>query len=251
MDRLAAILALLLVIGGCAAKEQPVTHSADAQTCIGGFMAKRGLTPGRPASSHSATAESRAAIRLIVRVSAYSDMRTQAHLRSDLQRRDNVRRRSQPSAAMHRSKKERWLRLFCAPTECPLSTHCGHWDCVASSLHEPGFHWGGRSCAGRFSIPNRCTTESAFRAKCAGNWGDLSSVRAKPADVTPGKIVRTSGERMLLGRVELVGPDSAVVTGEYGSLRFPLQAFGEWCDGSLLLRTSQHKFRKLVEQLSH
>jgi hypothetical protein len=45
MDRLAAILALLLVIGGCAAKEQPVTHSADAQTCIGGFMAKRGLTP--------------------------------------------------------------------------------------------------------------------------------------------------------------------------------------------------------------
>ena len=73
---------------------------------------------------------------------------------------------------------------------------------------------------------------------------------AKSADVATGKIVRTSGDRLLLGTVEAVGTDSAVVTGEYGSLRFPLQAFGEWCDGSLLLRMSQHRFRDLAKQTS-
>jgi hypothetical protein len=62
-------------------------------------------------------------------------------------------------------------------------------------------------------------------------------VEAKPADVTPGKIVRDS-YRLLLGSVELVGSDGAVVTGEYGYLRFPLEAFGEWCDGSLVLKVS-------------
>ena len=48
-------------------------------------------------------------------------------------------------------------------------------------------------------------------------------VEAKPADVTPGKIVHDSYQ-LLLGSVELVGSDNAVVTGEYGSLRFPLVA---------------------------
>lgn len=73
---------------------------------------------------------------------------------------------------------------------------------------------------------------------------------AKAADVAPGKIVRTSRDRLLLGTVEVVGSDGAVVTGEYGSLRFPVGAFGEWCDGSLLLRMSQHRFKDLAKQPS-
>jgi hypothetical protein len=72
-------------------------------------------------------------------------------------------------------------------------------------------------------------------------------VEAKPADVTPGKIVRDS-YRLLLGSVKLVGSDSAVVTGEYGSLRFPLEAFGEWCDGSLVLKISPQRFKKMVTE---
>ncbi len=70
-------------------------------------------------------------------------------------------------------------------------------------------------------------------------------VEAKPADVTVGKIVRDS-DRLLLGSVQLVGSDSAVVTGKYGSLRFPIDAFGEWCDGSLILQISPHRFKRMA-----
>jgi len=72
---------------------------------------------------------------------------------------------------------------------------------------------------------------------------------AKPSDVTPGKEVRDA-YRILLGTVELVGPDSAIVSGEHGSLRFPLEAFGIWCDGSLILGISPGRFKKLATEHS-
>ena len=45
MNRVAALVFLLTVVTGCAPKETAKTDSAPAQACVGGFMAKRGLTP--------------------------------------------------------------------------------------------------------------------------------------------------------------------------------------------------------------
>jgi hypothetical protein len=71
--------------------------------------------------------------------------------------------------------------------------------------------------------------------------------KAKPADVTPSKSV-TDTYRILLGSVELVGPDSAIVKGKDGSLRVPLQAFELYCDGSLVFEISPYRFKKLVSE---
>ena len=45
MNRIAALVCLLTVITGCAAKETAKFDSGSAQACVGGFMAKRGLVP--------------------------------------------------------------------------------------------------------------------------------------------------------------------------------------------------------------
>lgn len=45
MNRLAVSLAMLTLVGGCAPNEASTTGSAEARECVGGFMAKRGLTP--------------------------------------------------------------------------------------------------------------------------------------------------------------------------------------------------------------
>ena len=70
-------------------------------------------------------------------------------------------------------------------------------------------------------------------------------VQAKPADVKPGLAVRnTSGSN--LGIVGAVGSGSAIVTTPDGSVRLPVDAFGLWCDGSLLLSITAKHFQKLV-----
>lgn len=109
-----------------------------------------------------------------------------------------------------------------------------------------------RLIAAAASIGSVSAADMPPSPKAAPDGGGIIALclptEAKPTDVAPGKIVRTSGDRLLLGTVEVVGADSAVVTGEYGSLRFPLQAFGAWCDGSLLLRMSQRRFKELAKQ---
>lgn len=74
-------------------------------------------------------------------------------------------------------------------------------------------------------------------------------IAAKPSDVVAGKQVRDS-YRLPLGSVELVGPDSAMVRGKDGSLRVPIQAFGLYCDGSLVLEISPHRFKRLAAEHS-
>ena len=45
MKRLATFAILLTVVAGCAPKEKVQSESRTPETCVGGFLAKRGLTP--------------------------------------------------------------------------------------------------------------------------------------------------------------------------------------------------------------